>query len=138
MPNYELKARSNYFRVRDAQRFERWCRNFGLQFWTDHKLPGCADMFYAVSADNGAGWPSQNMIADVYQEIDFQAELRKHLDPRDIAVLYQTGDEGMRYLTGVATAIHADGRAVSVNLDNIYDRARETFGEALTLTAAIC
>lgn len=39
-----------------------------------------------------------------------------------------TGAEKLRYLTGYAFALYADGRRLDVNLDDIYDKARAEFG----------
>lgn len=132
--NYTLHARSNYFRVRDAKRFERWCRYFGLEFWTGQQIPDSKDLAYAIAADNGEGWPSSHPETD--QEFDFDTELAKHLDPRDIALLYQIGNEGLRFISGHSSAIHADGRTVHVGLHTIHDLARQTFGEGVTITEA--
>lgn len=134
MPNYVLHARSNYFRVRNPKRFERWCRYFGLEFWTDKEIPDCEDLAYAIAADDGGGWPSSHPETD--EELDFDKELAEHLDPRDIALLYQIGNEGLRFLSGHATAIHADGRAVHVGLGDILALARKEFGEEVTITEA--
>jgi len=101
MANYILQARSNYFRVEDPKRFERWCRYFGLTFWSEKKLVDSPDLFYAIAADDDCGWPSHHPEADI--GIDFEEELRKHLDPRDVAVLMQTGAEGLRFISGYAT-----------------------------------
>lgn len=132
--NYTLHARSNYFRVRDPKRFERWCRYFGIEFWTGKEIPASDDLAYAIAAADGNGWPSMHPETD--QEYDFDAELGKHLDPRDIALLYQIGNEGLRFLSGHATAIHADGRAVHVGLHTIQDLARKEFGDQVTITEA--
>lgn len=134
MANYVLHARSNYFRVRDPKRFERWCRYFGLECWTGKEIPGSEDLAYAIAADDGDGWPSTHPETD--EELDFDAELSKHLDPRDIAILYQIGNERLRFLSGHASAIHADGRAVHVGLHTIQDLARAIFGDEVTITEA--
>lgn len=134
MANYVLTCRSNYFRVRDPKRFERWCSFFGLDHWTEKSLPGCEDDFYAISNDNGDGWPSSHPETD--EELDFEAELSKHLDPRDVAILMQIGSERLRFVSGHASAIHADGRAVHVGLQSIYGLAQQTFGDKVTITDA--
>jgi len=132
--NYTLHARSNYFRVRDPKRFKRWCRYFGLDYWTGKEIPGSEDEAYAIAADNSDGWPSTH--PETGDEFDFDAELAKHLDPRDIALLYQIGHEGLRFISGHSSAIHADGRAVHVGLHTIHDLARETFGNEVVITQA--
>lgn len=132
--NYVLHARSNYFRVRDAKRFERWCKYFGLEYWTGKEIPDSEDLAYAIAANDGNGWPSSHPETD--DDFDFDTELAKHLDPRDIALLYQVGNEGLRFMSGHASAIHADGRAVHVGLHDILDLARKEFGEGATITEA--
>ncbi|HEX2842166.1 hypothetical protein [Hyphomicrobium sp.] len=132
--NYVLLARSNYFRVRDPKRFERWCSYFGIEYWTGKEIPDSEDLAYAIAADNGEGWPSSH--PETGHEFNFDEELAKHLDPRDIALLYQVGNEGLRYISGHASAIHADGRAVHVGLHTIQDLARKEFGEDVVITDA--
>jgi hypothetical protein len=34
MANYEATTRTNYFRVKDAAKFKRWCTKRGLEFWS--------------------------------------------------------------------------------------------------------
>jgi len=75
----------------------------------------------AITADTGCpGWPSYD-VEDC--EIDFAAELAEHLDPRDVAILFEVGANRHRYIIGQATAIHADGRSVSINIRDIYGAA---------------
>jgi hypothetical protein len=133
--NYTLQSRTNYFRVRDPKRFERWCRYFGIRFWKEQKITGRDDIFYALGKDDGEGWPTTHPETD--EEIDFETELMKHLDPRDIAVSIQTGAEGLRFLDGYAVALHADGRTVQVQLYDIYEKAQMVFGPRVTITEAV-
>jgi len=134
MANYCATTRSNYFRVKDAAAFEAWCNERNLKFWT--KMIDELVDFYAVSADTGdcAGWPSYDCDTD--DEFNIADELAPHLDPRDVAILFEIGSEKLRYLTGYATAVHADGRTVCVNIQDIYELARNTFGPALGITEA--
>jgi hypothetical protein len=134
MANYYATARSNYFRVKDGTVFEAWCRTLDLEFWTKHyeDVGDC----YAISADTGGSgaWPDYDSEHD--REFDLTAELAKHLDPRDIAVLMEVGSEKLRYLIGVAIAVHHSGRAIRIDLDEIYDRAIGAFGANLIVTDA--
>ncbi len=134
MANYCATTRSNYFRVKDAAAFEAWCNERNLDFWTK-PIDDHGD-FYAISADTGdcAGWPSYDSDAD--DEFDIAGELANHLDPRDVAILFEIGSEKLRYLNGYAVAVHAGGRTVSVSLRDIYKRARNAFGPALGITEA--
>jgi hypothetical protein len=134
MANYYASTRSNYFRVKNATAFEAWCRKRSLDFWTKH-YDGVGDR-YAVSAGTGnsAGWPHYDPELD--GDFELTAELATHLDPGDIAVLIEIGSEKLRYLTGIATAVHHSGRTLSVGLDEIYDRAIDAFDGDLTVTDA--
>ena len=134
MANYTATTRSNYFRVKDATAFKAWCRSLGLHFWTDYRKGGSDAVFYAITADadDYGGWPSCNPEDDT--DTDLTGELANHLDPRDVAILFEAGHEKLRYITGVAIAVHPDGRTVSVSLDDIYARARKAFGRKLTIT----
>jgi len=130
MANYYATTRSNYFRVRDAEAFKAWCADLNLTFWT--KEAG-SDTYYAITSDTGdsCGWPSQRWEGDDdcgdYVEIDLHGELANMLHPENVAVLFEIGSEKLRYLVGVATAVHPDGRLHSVNLADIYEEARCAF-----------
>jgi hypothetical protein len=138
MANYYATTRSNYFRVKDATAFEAWCSTRELDFWTKHY--DNVGNRYAISADTGGSgaWPDYDSEQD--KDFDLTAELAKHLDPRDVAVLIEIGSEKLRYLTGVATAVHHSGRTLCVDIDEIYDRAIDAFDTPdgnLTVTEAL-
>jgi hypothetical protein len=91
---------------------------------------------YAISADTGdcCGWPFCNWENDC--ELDLAKELAAHLDPRDVAILFEIGCEKLRYLVGRATAIHTDGSTVHVSLNDIYQEAVREFGSDFNITEA--
>lgn len=127
MASYTAAARSNYFRVRDPKAFRRWCDRLNLDIiQPDEDGP---EPFFAItlSDDDTGCWPSFHPDTD--EEIDIHQELAPHLDPRDVAILMQSGHEKLRFITGFATAVVADGRTVSILL-------RE-FGQNLSITEAI-
>lgn len=142
MANYYATTRSNYFRVKDTAAFEAWCADNSLEHWTDTKD---GDTYHAISADTGdsGGWPSQRYEEDDdgagdYVDINFDAELADFLDPRDVAILLEVGSEKLRYLVGVAVAIHPDGRTHHLNIGSIYDEARKAFkDDAIQITDAM-
>jgi hypothetical protein len=132
MANYYATTRSNYFRVKDADTFKAWCKERCLEWWTK-TIDGIGEC-YAITADTGdcCGWPSYDIDNDC--EMDCADELSEHLDPRDIAILFEIGSEKLRYLVGRATAIHADGSTVSVSLNDIYQEAVREFGSDFNIT----
>jgi hypothetical protein len=134
MANYYVTARSNYFRVKDTEAFETWCNERNLNFWTK-EFPNVGRR-YAISpsASDPGGWPYYDGETD--KDIDLCAELARHLDARDVAVLIEVGSEKLRYLIGEALAVYHDGRTVGVHLDEIYERAADEFSGNYTITEA--
>lgn len=55
----------------------------------------------------------------------------RHLIAGDVAVFMEAGAEKFRYVGGAAVAVNSHGETVSVNLDDIYDKAAD-LGESIT------
>lgn len=138
MANYYAFARSNYFRVKDAATFTEWCQRRRLDYWTK-EFDGIG-LRYAISPAEGedAEWPHFEIdeSTDEAIEIDIAAELPTYLHPEDIAILIQVGWEKLRYLTGDAVGIRADGKRVYLCLDDIYDRAEGLLDDGMVVTEA--
>jgi hypothetical protein len=117
-------ARSNYFRVKDRDKFFKWTEERGLGIIENKQDPGLFAVHSGNSTDDGS-WPSYDMEDDT--EIDLVAELAQHLPKRQVAILMEVGAEKLRYLTGVAVAVNHKGRAAVVSLDDIYRKAARTF-----------
>lgn len=133
MANYVSICRSNYFKVKDEKRFKRWCAFWSLEHWTD--LPkGLEGTYHAIADEDGEGWPSSHPVTN--EDIDFHAELQKHLAPDTIAILISATHEGLKFVGGHASALHADGRAEYLSLHEIHDMARTAFGPDVTITEA--
>jgi hypothetical protein len=125
MTNYFAITPSNFFRVKNTQRFEEWCEKHGLEFWTDDvkgnvesDIPDMGTC-YAISAGGScSGWPSD----EDEEGLDFGKELAAHLGPRDVALLFEAGAERLRYVTGTAVAINASGNIIVLDLLDIFDQ----------------
>jgi len=124
MANWYGTARSNYFRVKDAEVFVQWAKRRGLGVF---KTERGADIFAIHGGDStGDGsWPSYDMAED--SEIDLVRELAEHLPKGQVAVLMEIGAEKLRYLTGVAIAVNHKGRVVQLTLSDIYCKAARAF-----------
>ena len=133
MANYTATARSNYFAVKDATAFEAWCKKRNLETWlgTDGNAAR-----YAITPDDMSdtvGWP-EDCDDDGDQIEDLCEALAGHLADGEVAVLYEIGHEKLRYLIGTATAVHASGKRIDINLSEIYTRALDAFGEDAVIT----
>ena len=130
MANYYASARSNYFRVKDSQAFEKWVESIpelGIFTKQDDE-----STLYAIYDDGGdsCGWPS--MVFDEeggdYRDIDLTEELAEHLVEGEVAVLIEVGAEKLRYLVGNAVAVRSDGAIIHLNLNTIYQMVEDQWG----------
>src|ERR1035437_788409 len=107
-------SRSNYFRVKDEQKFRAWAEQLGVEVW-EGSGPGELGRF-AIASEDGNGWPSVR-YADVdagTDDVDLVAELATHLVEGSVAILMETGAEKRRYLTGWAQAVNCRGETHTV------------------------
>jgi hypothetical protein len=131
LANYEATVRSNHFKVKNPKAFERWCKKRRLDFWTERQPEGTN--LYAISSECG-GWPSWD--PDTNRDFNIATDITRHLDGY-VAVFLEIGFEKLRYMEGQAIAVHPDGRVVSINLSDIYEKARDAFGPDVTVTEAV-
>jgi hypothetical protein len=132
MANYYAAARSNYFAVKDEAAFREWADRLGLTVLEPDHRDKTADGIrrLGIAPGNGGdsgGWPDSTYDADQDEvdEFDLTEELAPHLADDEVAVLMAVGNEALRYVTGRAVAVNSRGKIVSINLDTIYDAARE-------------
>lgn len=133
MANYYENARTNYFKVKDESKFKDFLATLdGLETYSDKEGRHC------ILFDYESGVPSSkyNEETDDYDEFDFLGELSEHLTDGSIAIVMGSGAEKLRYVTGYAEAINSKGERVSVNIDSIYDLAKQKFGEGKEVTPA--
>jgi len=131
MANYEGTARSNYFKVKDADAFKAWCLGCSLEFFESAEHDG---LYAIASADpDGGGWPSQrdDSAGNELEEFDLVDELAGHLAGNSVAILMESGHEKLRYVTGIAIAVNAKGKSIQIALEDIYDKGA-ALGEVLT------
>ncbi|WP_409562271.1 hypothetical protein RLW55_00895 [Hyphomicrobium sp. B1] len=126
--DYISICRSNYFKVRDAKRFVRWCRYHGLEHWT-YENEG--ETFHAIGNDDGGGWPSYNHDGEF--DFEIERELQSHLDPSTVAIIYSADHEGLRYVGGHAVAVHATKPPTYLGLKAIVALARTAYGPEVTI-----
>lgn len=145
MANYEAKARSNYFRVKDMATFQAWVEGRGLTLLHSPALHGIAPTGSDVHrvgitpedcSDTGS-WPNQEFNDETgqFDDIDLYGELAEHLQDDSIAILQEIGNEKLCYLTGYAVAINSRGETAEVSLQSITELARRQFGSEVEITA---
>lgn len=123
MANWYGTSRSNYFKVENEEAFREWAARRDLEIFTN--LVGQLAVAPSSMSEDGS-WPSYDYDDDV--EIDFQAELIEHLAEGQVAIIMTIGSEKLRYLTGYSVALAWDGRRISIDIADIYDKVETEFG----------
>jgi hypothetical protein len=123
MANWYGTARTNYFRVKDANVFHRWTERRRLEVFKSDKDADVVAIH--PSEDSDGAWPSYDLEENA--EFDLATELAEHLVPGQVAVLLEVGAEKLRYLTGQAIAVNVKGGVVELTLSDIYRKAARAF-----------
>lgn len=134
MANYYGQARTNYFAVKDAEKFLAELEGWEVEVITQKQADGTLFYGFMDRDGNGGGlsWTRYYEDADgEYQEDerDWMTWLATHLEDGHVAVLMEIGSEKYRYLSGISWAVNNKGEVVRLSLDDIYDLAVEKLGE---------
>ena len=124
MANYYATARSNYFAVRDRDAFLQAIAP--LELTIKDRADGTLTLL-VDSAIHPHGWPQGHIDPATHDWVpsNLWNLIAEHLAEDHVAILMETGAEGLRYLRGEAVAINSDGYAARITLEDIYDIARE-------------
>ena len=132
MANYYATARSNYFAVKDEAVFRKWADGLKLTILGPSHRNKVADGIdrFGITPDefDEGGWPNFRQNEETGEDdddFDLPGELAAHLADDEVAILMEVGNEKLRYLTGTVLAINNKGETVSVNLESIYESARD-------------
>ena len=128
MANWYGTARSNYFKVKDAEAFKSFADSVNLRW---HASP---DGSFMIHANDEGSWPNDyyDETREDYVELDLVCEISQHLQEDQIVVLIEAGAEKLRYITGYAVAFNKQAETVHLSLDDIYEAALNKFGIAPT------
>ena len=147
MANWYGKARTNYFKVIDPEKFREEMSEYSVTFidsWRPRgDVPpveeGEPPYFGLIAATENGDWPSSVLQEGVdengdpredYVDIDFCEIVRPHLAEDQVALFFTIGSEKARYLTGrvVAVVNTEDRDFLTLDLDEIYDRVHKEWG----------
>lgn len=120
MANYYGTGRSNYFRVKDREKFEEALAALPVtvvESRSDQSLIALLD-----GNDNGDGWIMYDYEAE--EDVDYVELVAPHLADGEVCIMAEVGTEKYRYLVGWAVAFNNKGVQVSVDLENIYTLAQ--------------
>jgi len=122
MADYIACFRTNAFPVRDAARFKAWIETvWNIDFIDEHVENG-RTMF---EVGGYSGIPDIRESDDELVDIDFIAELARHLPEGAHAIVTEIGHEKLQYLVGISIAVDHRGDRIEVNLDDVSRQLAE-------------
>jgi len=136
MANYYASARTNYFAVTDLEAFKAdiESKTSSVQVVSQEK-DGLTLVGLLGSDDDGGGFPFEYEDEDgEYVELDWAEIFKAHLEEGWVAIIMESGAEKLRYIAGYAVAYNSKGETVSLNLDDIYDKAKSLGTNITTAT----
>jgi len=136
MANYYASARTNYFAVTDLEAFKAdiESKTSSVQVVSQEK-DGLTLVGLLGSDDDGGGFPFEYQDEDgEYVELDWAEVFKAHLEDGWVAIIMESGAEKLRYIAGYAVAYNSKGETVSLNLDDIYDKAKSLGTNITTAT----
>lgn len=135
MANYCEQFRTNYFKVKDVQKFkeavEEVVDSSEIEVWEDKSEEG--EVLVGVGGYASCPYYVEDEETGEMVDIDFMKIIASHLVEGWVAILMFNGNEKLRYLTGGASAINSKGETRSINIASIHHLAKE-LGENITLT----
>lgn len=123
MTSYYAKTRSNYFTVTAPKAFQEMMESLEVETWQNEQGQ------FAISSEQENGWPSYDDEEE--EDINFPQIVSCYLEQKQVAILFEIGSEGKRYLIGQAIAVNSLGEETYVGLSEIYKHA-EQMGENVT------
>ena len=133
MANYYASARTNYFAVTDLEAFKAdlESKTSSVQVVSKEE-DGLTLVALLGNDDDGAGFPFEYENEDGdYVELDWAEIFKAHLEDGWVAIIMESGAEKLRYIAGYAVAYNSKGETVSINLDDIYEKAK-SIGTSIT------
>jgi len=126
MANYYATARTNYFEVKDPDKFKAFVAKMPdlvliEKTVCDAKRKRTLYGFYVENPDGG-GFPTVWATRKgQWQDVALCNATARHLKDGEIAIFVEAGHEKSRYVTGYAIAINSKGKSVELCIDNIYN-----------------
>ncbi len=142
MADYYGQGRTNYVKVKDVEKFKELCDEFNMHFIEN----GNGKVgFYTESEDGGTTIfvePDEDESGDIIYNGDVQRDILDEvvplLDDGEVLIFVHNGNEKMRYLGGYSYAINNKGESKSLNINSIFDLAKDLTDRPNDMTQPEC
>lgn len=131
MANYCCSVRTNYFHVKDVEKFKEFVKRIDFcgvvcELWEDTDEEGNPVFgFGGESAIAGLIQHDDECDSDSAEYDEFVDELQKLISENDAVIILETGAEKLRYVVGQATIITPTQYQVINLTDTAIDVAKE-------------
>jgi len=120
MANYYSQGRTNYFQVKDGQKFEEIINSLG---------EGVSPSIELIKDERGwcllfeEGIPTYFYDEESGQEyeVDMEGIIKENLADGSVCVMMEIGAEKLRYLSGWTVAFNNKGEKKVIDLNHVYD-----------------
>lgn len=144
MANYYASWRSNYFLVKDKEAFLKAIEHVpDLEvLFEPHKTKDGDEVEHCVLLASGGSdsgsipWEYYDDDKEDFVDVEWPAIFKEHLQEHSVAAFMESGAEKLRYVVGIALAFHSSGEMVQITLDDIYEKAQESFGDEAIIELA--
>jgi hypothetical protein len=140
MANFYGTGRSNYFKVKDLDKFKQLLSDADCQLLIQR-----GKSLDEITEEDPVGFAARSEGGEPYlhdeetdEQIDFFDVLPQHLQNGEVAVYLSVGQEKIRYVEGWAIALNSKGEKEMVSLDDIYFKADELAEEGKEVSRAEC
>jgi len=134
MSTYYGSCLSNFFKVKDLEKFEEWISKFP-ELETFGPELGAVEgetKDYVAFGSTEIGIPEYMPTEDGEDiEVDFISDLYKHLQEGEVAIVQEIGNEKLLYFTGYSLVIDWQGNTKYFSIADAYDWANEKYGREI-------
>jgi hypothetical protein len=129
MANYYASCLSNFFKVKDLEKFKNWISKFdSLETFSKKNEE------YIAFGSTESGIPDYMMSEDGEDstEVEFITELSKHLSEGEVAIVQEIGNEKLRYFVGFSVVIDWQGNAKYFDISDAFVWANKKYGRDIS------
>lgn len=134
MANYYETARTNYFQVKDLEKFKEWIKQFSNPRVEKGYHEDDGKICLIWDEDGYQDWGYDDDGNETEQS--FRDCVGDYLTEDSIIVVMGAGNEKVRYVQGWAFAVNHKCECESISIDEIYTMAFQRWGDKVTITRA--
>lgn len=116
-------TRSNYFQVENREAFEMWLKNF--HYYSEPEVWDGPKGSNTIAFGMFDHIPDSRSEDAELQDDEFLHELALHLTPNQVVIIHSVSAGKLRYASGMAAAVHSDGRILQLNMGDQLDELVE-------------